>query len=325
MPNETYGEMARVKMPCMQYSNMIKEEARKARRENVGQVKGSNWPEKVGNIFETSATVLFLQKDWASLRRIMRSIMRFRYPSGFISTKVSGGPEKGTLASMFMPCALKCMNDESTDSRHTTPPRPRPVRGDDQIPDPVVRPREPPVPPPAPAAAALPEPPAAPRSELPMPRVSGQAEHPGQPGTTAKAGPARPPASLVAANERRSQPGVATEPEVAGDVEMEEPSGVEMENVAKVADPNDMDFSLYPPQPRGIYRKTRDAACEAVTNWIMEISEIHETLTGRRRRHPTWSNVLEYQEVRDRVQTSPCMRDVRSTGESCLEVFGQRH
>ena len=39
VPNKTYGQMTSVKMPCRQYPPQIKEEARKARRENPGQRK----------------------------------------------------------------------------------------------------------------------------------------------------------------------------------------------------------------------------------------------------------------------------------------------
>ena len=43
VPNETFGQMTCVKMPCRQYPPKIKKEARKARRDNLGILCSPRW------------------------------------------------------------------------------------------------------------------------------------------------------------------------------------------------------------------------------------------------------------------------------------------
>ena len=64
VPNKTYGQMTSVRRPSRQYPPKIVEAAWAARRGNPGQDRERGWEEHVGNIFETSATILLLQKEF---------------------------------------------------------------------------------------------------------------------------------------------------------------------------------------------------------------------------------------------------------------------
>ena len=132
VPNETYAEMSEVKMRCRKHSDEVMKISHTARRESPDWLgkKSKKWPEYIGNFYETCATVLLLKEDWVSLRRLMRSILRFRFPSNFISKWVPNPPTPGTFRGMFMPVALQATFSVPRPGA-TTSNEPRPVEGVD--------------------------------------------------------------------------------------------------------------------------------------------------------------------------------------------------